>query len=82
MPDAACGILDFQDAPAVIHGRRADQVPGPEGGAVGASAADIEVGHGGVVLQGIVCRTCTLACDQALDIRSSHADHKLTRQPG
>jgi hypothetical protein len=41
--------LEFQDAPAVVHRRGGHERAALEDGAVGAAAADVDVGDGGVV---------------------------------
>ena len=45
MADAPGVMLDFEDAPAIIHRRRGEQArPVSEDGGVGAAAADIDIG--------------------------------------
>ncbi len=80
--NTAGGILHFQDAPSVVHGRRADQIPGPERRAIGASTADINIRHCSVILLWIFCRARAFASDQALHVWSCHADDELTCQSG
>ena len=80
--DAPAGAVDLQDTAAVVHGGGGGEDAGLEDGAVGAAAADVDVGDGGEVRLRIMGGPRPTPGDQALDMRPGHADHKLAGQPG